>query len=110
MSDSELPILKVSIPVSSTRRFTLLDAIILMAATAAGLALLGMYLAQGWFFGGAFFYGRFEILRLERNRSGLPVSDLVDLCPGDSPATAAEATNPQVGAAAGDGGLYAPHR
>ncbi|MGO9465027.1 MAG: hypothetical protein ACLQIB_12220 [Isosphaeraceae bacterium] len=60
MSDSELPILKVSIPVSSTRRFTLLDAIILMAATAAGLALLGMYLAQGWFFGGAFFYGRFE--------------------------------------------------
>ncbi|MGO9465028.1 MAG: hypothetical protein ACLQIB_12215 [Isosphaeraceae bacterium] len=43
----------------STRKFTLLDAMILVAATAAGLALLRMLLAEGRFSLGAIFVGRF---------------------------------------------------
>jgi hypothetical protein len=45
---------------SSIRKFTLLDAMILVAATAAGLGLLQMFLAGGRFFQGTPFQGRFS--------------------------------------------------
>lgn len=41
------------------RKFTLLDAMILVAATAAGLAFLRLFLAEGRFFQGAPFQGQF---------------------------------------------------
>ena len=47
---------------SSIRKFTLLDAMILVAATAAGLGLLRMFLTGRRFFHGTPFQGRFLFL------------------------------------------------
>jgi hypothetical protein len=41
------------------RKLNLLDSMIIVAATAAGLALFRMFLAKGWFFQGDFFGGSF---------------------------------------------------
>jgi len=57
---------------SSTRKCTLFDAMILVAATAAGMALLRMFLAEGRFFQGAFFQGRFTSYVLSGIEAAFP--------------------------------------
>ncbi len=57
---------------SSMRKCTLLDAMILPAATAAGLALLRTFLAEGRFFEGAPLQGRFTSYVLSGIEAAFP--------------------------------------